>query len=77
MKTVVAVWITTLYLVAFYAFLHFDVSPLLTGLAYLSMPVVIICMVLIILLGDSIKYPELKNDEWGYADKKKEDLWIV
>ena len=77
MKAIVAVWITTLYLVAFYAFLHFDISPLLTALAYLSMPVVIICMVLIILLDDNTKYPELKDEEWGYADKKKDEMWIV
>lgn len=77
MKATVAVWITTLYLVAFYTLLHFDVSPLLTGLVYLSVPFVIICMVLIVLLDDSTKYPELKYEEWGYADKRKEDLEIT
>ncbi len=77
MKATVVVWIATFYLVAFYTLLHFDASPLLTGLVYLSMPLVIICMVLIVLLDDTAKYPELKDEEWGYADKKKEDLWIV
>jgi hypothetical protein len=77
MKATGAVSITTLYLVAFYTLLHFDVSPLLTGLVYLSIPLVIICMVLLVLLDDSVKYPELENEEWGYADKKKEDLWII
>jgi hypothetical protein len=77
MKATTAVSITTLYLVAFYTLLRFDASPLLTALVYLSIPLVIICMVLIVLLDESRKYPELKNEEWGYADKNKEDLGIV
>lgn len=78
MKATTAVIIATIYLVVFYILFHSNASLLLTGFVFLSMPVVIIGMVLIVLLDDSVKYPELpNNDEWGYSDKKKDDLWIV
>jgi hypothetical protein len=78
MKATTAVAIATIYLVVFYILLNFNAGALFTMLVYLSLPVVIVGMVFIILLDDSIKYPELPdNDEWGYRDKKKDDLWIV
>jgi len=78
MKATTAVIIATIYLVVFYILLHSNASLLLTGFVFLTMPLVIIGMVFVVLLDDSAKYPELtNNDEWGYSDKKKEDLWIV
>jgi len=78
MKATTAVIIATVYLVVFYVLLHSNASLLLTGFVFLSMPIVIIGMVFIVLLDDSVKYPELPdNDEWGYSDKNKDDLWIV
>ncbi|HVS91622.1 MAG TPA: hypothetical protein VHE59_06300 [Mucilaginibacter sp.] len=43
-------------------------------MVYLSVPVVVISVVLIVLLDDSRTYPPLRNGEWGYADKRNEDL---
>lgn len=78
MKATTAVSIATIYLVVFYILLHSDASLLLTGFVFLSMPLVIIGMVFVVLLDDSVKYPELpSNDEWGYSDKNRDDLWIV
>ena len=78
MKVTTAVAIATIYLVVFYILLNFNTGALFTMLVYLSLPVVIIGMVFIVLLDDSVKYPELpNNDEWGYRDKEKDDLWIV
>ena len=74
MKATTAVIIATLYIVVFYVLLNFDAAPLLTALVYLFIPVVIIAMVFIVLLDDSHDYPELNKDEWGYADKNKDEL---
>jgi hypothetical protein len=78
MKAPIAIVIATIYLVVFYILLYINASLLLTALLYLSIPAVIIGMVFVVLLDDSYDYPELPgNDEWGYRDKKKDDLWIV
>lgn len=44
---------------------------------YLSFPVILILMVVIILKDDSIKPKKLGNSEWDYADKDKDELWII
>lgn len=78
MKAGTAVTITTLYLVLFYALLYSNAPIVFTGIVFLTMPIVMILMVLVILTDDSKKYPELSpGDEWGYRDKSKEDLGIV
>ncbi|HVW13224.1 MAG TPA: hypothetical protein VHB54_05370 [Mucilaginibacter sp.] len=74
MKAGTAVAVATIYLVVFCILLNIDLDPLLTGLVYLSVPVIVISVVLIVLLDDSRSYPQLRNEEWGYADKRNEDL---
>jgi len=74
MKATTAVIIATLYLFVFYVLLHFIVAPLFTAVVFISVPIVIIAMVLIVLLDDSKAYPELADEEWGYADKNKDEL---
>ncbi|MBS1525851.1 MAG: hypothetical protein JST19_09405 [Bacteroidetes bacterium] len=74
MKAGTAVAIATIYLVVYCVLLNIDLSPVLTGIAYLSVPVIILFLVFIVLFDDSRKYPQLHNDEWGYTDKDKDDL---
>lgn len=75
--TTVVIW-ATIYLIVLYVVPNYISSFLLTGLLYLSFPVIIILMVIIILKDDSVKVNELaEGEEFGYADKNKEDLWII
>ena len=75
--TTVVIW-ATIYLIVLYVVPNYSSSPLLTGLLYLSFPVVFILMVILILKDDSVKVKELgEGEEFGYADKNKEDLWII
>ena len=76
MKAATSIIVTTICLITFYFLLHFDADPLLTALLYFSIPVVMVIMVLSILLDDSIPYPELGNEEWGYRDKNKCELGV-
>ena len=77
MKAVIVTIWATIYLLIFYAICAYFSSPVLNGLLYLSAPVVLITMVILILKDDSIKSKELGENEWGYADKNKDDLWIM
>ena len=76
MKAATSIIVTTTCLIVFYVLLHFDADPLLSALLYFSIPVVMIIMVLSILLDDSLSYPELGNEEWGYRDKNKSELGV-
>ncbi|HJP62379.1 MAG TPA: hypothetical protein VJ844_03000 [Mucilaginibacter sp.] len=77
MKATTSIIVTTTCLIVFYVLLHFDADALLTALLYFSIPVVMIIMVLSILLDDSLPYPELGNEEWGYRDKNKSELGVL
>lgn len=77
MKATTSVIWTTIYLILLYTIPAYVSSMLLTGILYITFPVILILMVLIILKDDSIKTKELGNDEWGYADKNKDELWII
>jgi branched-subunit amino acid permease len=70
------IWFSTV-LCAFYILLNFYPSAILTMVVYLSIPVFLILLVFIVLMDDSMDYPELGDEEWGYRDKDKEDLWII
>jgi hypothetical protein len=75
--TTVVIW-ATIYLVVLYVVPNYTSSFLLTGLLYLSFPVIFILMVILVLKDDTVKVKELGEDEeFGYADKKKEELWII
>ena len=78
MKAVTAISWATIYLILLYVVPNYTSSPLLMGLLYVSFPVIFILMVIIVLKDDSVKSKELRDDdEFGYADKNKEDLWII
>ncbi|MBS1531075.1 MAG: hypothetical protein JSU01_12260 [Bacteroidetes bacterium] len=78
MKAGTAVVIATLHLIGFYILLNFDASLLVTALVFFSIPIVLMLTLFVVLLDDSSDYPQLaKNDEFGYSDKKKDDLWIL
>jgi hypothetical protein len=77
MKAVTATIWSTMFLLALYVVCTYSSSPELNGLLYFSVPVVLIAMVFIILKDNSIKSKQLGKDEWGYADKDKDELWII
>jgi hypothetical protein len=78
MKATTAVIWATIYLIILYVVPTYSSSALLTGLLYVSFPVIFILMVIIVLKDDSVKSKELgETEEWGYADKNKDELWIM
>jgi len=77
MKATTSVIWATLYLILLYTVPAYSTSILLTGILYISFPVILILMVIIILKDDSIMAKKLGRDEWGYADKNKDELWII
>ncbi len=77
MKATTSVIWATIYLIALYTVPAYSSSLILTGILYISFPVILILMVVIILKDDSIKPKKLGNSEWGYADENKDELWII
>jgi hypothetical protein len=77
MKATTAITWTTIYLIGVYVIPNYLSSLILTGILYISFPIIFISMVVIILKDDSVKPKELANDEWGYADKDKDELWVI
>jgi hypothetical protein len=73
---IVTIWVT-IFLLIFYAVCAYFSSPVLNSLLYLSAPVVLIMMVILILKDNSTKSKQLGKNEWGYGDKNKDDLWIM
>ena len=76
MKATTSVIWTTIYLILLYTVPAFVSSVLLTVILYISLPAILILMVIIILKDDSLEAKKLGSDEWGYADKNKDELWI-
>ena len=77
MKATTAVIWATIYLIGLYVIPNYSSSLILTGILYLSFPAIFISMIIIVLKDDSIKPKELNNEEWGYADKNKDELWVM
>ena len=78
MKAITATLWATVYLIVLFVVPNYSSSLLLTGLLYLSFPVIFILMVIIVLKDDGVKSKELgEGEEFGYADKKKDELWIL
>jgi len=77
MKATTSILWTTIYLILMYTLPAYSSSLILTGILYISFPVILILMVVITLQDNSVKAKELGNDEWGYADKNKNELWII
>jgi hypothetical protein len=77
MRSKVASVILVMYVTAFYM-LYFDTEIGISAMIlFLLFPVVLTVWVLIVLLDKGTGYPELGNDEWGYADKNKSDIGIL
>ena len=74
--TTSTIW-ATVYLILLYTVPAYSSSLILTGILYISFPIIFISMVVIVLKDDSIKAKELGDDEWGYADKTKDELWVM
>lgn len=78
MKAKSAILLLTAYLVICTVLSQLGISFVLGALMYLLAPALIIWMVYTVLTDDSENYPELNgNDEWGYRDKRKEELGLM
>ena len=67
--------LTTAYLFLYIILINIGIPDLLAGILGIIWPFSFIWMIYCILKGDSVKYPELKEgEEWGYKDKKRDEL---
>jgi len=77
MKSIIAIAVSTVYLILLNALGFLNVSINLCAAMYLLSPAIIICTVVVVLKDQSSKYPELaEGDEWGYRDKSKNELGL-
>ena len=76
MKSKVAVVVVTVYLVVVNLLANAESLKVLFTVFYLVTPAVLITMVVVILKDNSLSYPELNDQEWGYRDKHKNDLGL-
>lgn len=79
MKTMIgakkSIIVMTAYLVIYIILINTSLVFELIPYLYLLSPLMIVWMVTCILKDTRVKYPELKeNEEWGYADKSKDEL---
>ena len=68
------VTLVTILLIVYVVLLVTGWSPVLTGTLFFLSPFLVIWMVYRVIRYDTYHGNELNGDEWGYADKKKEDL---
>lgn len=68
------VTLVTILLIVYVVLLVTGWSPVLTGTLFFLSPFLVIWMVYRVIRYDTYHGNELNDDEWGYADKKKEDL---
>lgn len=69
--------LTTVYLFAYAILINIGIPGLLAGILGVIWPFTFIWMIFCILKDDSQKYPELKEgEEWGYRDKKRDEMKI-
>jgi hypothetical protein len=77
MNAKTAVAIVTCYLIGFVVMLNFNLPETTIIYMFFLSPFLLIWMVYEILADDKHKYPELgKNEEWGYRDKKRDELGV-
>jgi hypothetical protein len=76
MKSKVAVVVVTVYLVVVNLLANAESLKVLFTVFYLVTSAVLITMVVVILKDNSLSYPELNDQEWGYRDKHKNDLGL-
>ena len=68
------VTLVTILLIVYVVLLVTGWSPVLTGTLFFLSPFLVIWMVYRVIRHDSYRGKELNDEEWGYADKKKEEL---
>ena len=68
------VTLVTILLAVYTVLLVTGGSMILTGTLFFLSPFLVIWMVYRVIRYDSYHGKELNDEEWGYADKKKEDL---
>jgi hypothetical protein len=75
-RDIIAVLTGTLYLICYCVLLHFEstkpIALVMLGLA----PIILVWMVYTVLKHGKYSGPELGKDEFGYADKTKDELGI-
>ena len=64
----------TILLIVYTVLLVTGWSMVLTGILFFLSPFLVIWMVYRVIRYDSYHGKELNDEEWGYADKKKEEL---
>lgn len=73
-KDIKAILLVSLYLVCYCAFLQFEVTRKIAYIMLGCAPVLLVWMVYTVLKKGKYEGPELGNNEFGYADKKNEEL---
>ena len=77
-KPAFAITTASLYLLLYLIFIFYSASPSLVMLMFAFSPLLIIWMAYIIIRYGTYTGEELKeNEEWGYEDKRKEDLGVM
>ncbi len=77
MKTTISVSIATLFLVTITVLGYTGIAPVLCAFMYLTSPIIIITLVMMVLTEKGYNYPELaEGEEWGYRDKDKSTLGL-
>ena len=72
-RDVLAAVLASVYLLIYIVLLHYRSEEAMC----LFSPIVIVIMAYVILKDGHYKGRLLNDEEFGYADKNKEDLWIV
>jgi hypothetical protein len=75
-KDILAIAAVSIYLVLYCALLQFESTRALALTMLLFAPVVLIVMVYIVLKYGKFTGPELGDNEFGYADKDKDELGV-
>jgi len=69
--------VLTAYLVIYIILINTGLLFIIIPYLYIISPFLIVWMVACILKDNIVAYPELKeNEEWGYADKSKDELGL-
>ena len=77
MSAKTTVTIVTFYLIGFVVMLNFNLPETTFLYVFFLSPFLLIWMVYEILANDKHKSPELgKNEEWGYRDKKRDEMGV-
>jgi hypothetical protein len=72
-----AVYIVTIYLVAYFILLQIESAAVFAMLMLLFSPVLICWMVYVVLKHGKYSGPGLGDDEFGYQDKQKKDITVL